>query len=359
MISVGDAPILRSVGRALPPHRVDQEEVIAALRGLWAGRHHNVERLADLHRAARVDTRYLALPIREYERLGSFAAANARWQEIAVELGARAIGDALERAGLAAEDVDHLFFLTTTGIATPSIDARLVEAVGLRRDVVRSPLFGLGCVGGVAGTIRAADWVRAYPDRVAVVLSVELCSLTLQQDDLSIANVIASGLFGDGAAAAVIAGAARGPGSGDGPRIAASAARLYDGTSRVMGWDVVDSGFRVILASEVPRVIRAHLGEDVDRFLGSRGLDRGRIRHWVAHPGGPRVLEAIAAGLGVGDDRLERSWRSMARVGNLSSASALFVYGEFVDDAAARPGDLGVLCAMGPGFCSELALLVW
>jgi alkylresorcinol/alkylpyrone synthase len=355
-VAPGTDPILRAVGRALPPHRADQETIIGALRGLWADRHHNVDRLAELHRAARVEERHLALPLDEYRQLGSFAEANRRWTELAVELGAAAIEDALRRAGLTAADVDHLLFVTTTGVATPSIDARLAGRIGARPDLLRTPIFGLGCAAGVAGTARAADYLRAYPDRVAVVLSVELCSLTLQQDDLSVANVIATGLFGDGAAAVVLAGAARG---GDGPRLVASAARLYEGTDQVMGWQVVDSGFRVLLAAEVPRLIRAHIAEDVDGFLAGRGLERAAIRHWIAHPGGPRVLEAVQAALALPAPALARSWRSLARVGNLSSASALFVLAEHLDDAAPVPGDLGVLLAMGPGFAAELALLAW
>jgi alkylresorcinol/alkylpyrone synthase len=243
--------------------------------------------------------------------------------------------------------------VTTTGVAGPSIDATLVNRLGMRLDVRRSPIFGLGCAGGVGALTRAADVLRARPGEVAVVLAVELCSLTLQRDDLSIANVIAAGLFGDGAAAVVLAG------GGEGPRLTAARSVLYPGTEKVMGWDVVDSGFRVVLSSEVPKLIREHLGEDVDNFLATCGLSHDRIDHWLPHPGGPKVLEAIQEALGLDADDVAVSWRSMESHGNLSSASALFVLGEHLDRGLALPGDIALLAAMGPGFSAELALLEW
>ncbi len=349
-------PRIRAVARALPPHYADQETLIAAFRHAWAGAHFNVERLAELHRAVQVKGRYLALPIGEYPGLVSFAARNEAWRRCAVEIGAQAVGEALRSAGLAPHDVDHLFFVTTTGLATPSVDALLVNRLGLRTDVRRSPLFGLGCAGGAAALGRAADWLASAPGGVAVVLSVELCSLTLQREDLSIPNIIASGLFGDGAAAAVLTGPSR---SDDGPRVVASASSFYRDTERVMGWDIVDSGFKIVLSASVPDVVRARVGGDVDRFLARHGRSRADIRHWLAHTGGPRVLHAFEDALGLPPAALARSHRSLAEVGNLSSAAVLFVLGELLESGEARPGDLGLLAAMGPGFCAELVLLRW
>jgi alkylresorcinol/alkylpyrone synthase len=345
-----------AVGRALPKNYLDQQALIAALRGLWAAKHFNVERLDDLHRAVQVSGRHLALPLEGYARLDSFAKCNDAWIEAAQELGAAALRDGLARAGLAPGDVDHLFFVTVTGIATPSLDARLVNRLGMKASVKRTPIFGLGCVAGAAGTARAADYLRAYPGEVAVLLSVELCSLTLQREDLSIPNIVASGLFGDGAAAVVMTGGGR---AGAGPRAAATRSVFYPGTERVMGWDVVDSGFKVVLSAQVPTIVRDHVREDVDLFLRDHGLARRDIRHWIAHTGGPKVLQAFEGALEVPAGALARSWRSLRDVGNLSSASVLFVLGDLLDDAEARPGDLGLMIAMGPGFCSEIVLLAW
>jgi alkylresorcinol/alkylpyrone synthase len=350
------APRVSAVGRALPRNHLDQEQLIAALRGLWAARHYNVDRLEDLHRAVQVSGRYLALPLEGYAGLDSFARCNDAWIAAAQELGEAALRDGLQRAGLSPADVGHLFFVTVTGVATPSIDARLVNRLGLPAAIKRTPIFGLGCVGGAAGVARAHDYLRAYPDEVAVMLSVELCSLTLQREDLSVANVIASGLFGDGAAAVVMTGAAR---PARGPRVVATRSVFYPDSERVMGWDVVDSGFKVVLSARVPDIVRATLGNDVDGFLAAHGLARGDVRHWIAHTGGPKVLQAFEDALALPADALARSWRSLRDVGNLSSASVLFVLADLLEEAAPRPGELGLMVAMGPGFCAELVLLAW
>jgi len=303
-----------------------------------------------------VGGRHLALPLERYEELDSFAARNDAWIAAAVELGKTALEQALQRADLRPQDLDHLYFVTVTGLSTPSVDARLVNRMGLRADLKRVPIFGLGCVAGAAGLARASDAVRAFPGQVAAILAVELCSLTLQREDLSIANIIASGLFGDGAAAALIGGGDR---PGRGPRILATRSIFYPDTERVMGWDVVDSGFKVVLSPQVPQLVRERVRSDVDAFLGAQGVKRADVRHWICHTGGPRVLEAFEDALELPRDALRRTWDSLREVGNLSSASVLFVFRDLLDSGEARPGDLGLLIAMGPGFCSELVLLRW
>jgi alkylresorcinol/alkylpyrone synthase len=354
------SPLIRAVGRALPKHYADQETLIAAFRDAWAGAHFNVERLEELHRAVQVSGRHLAVPIEQYKELASFARRNEVWVEVAVELGEAAVRDALRHAALEPRDVGHLFFVTTTGIATPSIDARLVNKLGLSPGVRRTPIFGLGCAAGAAGIARAADYLRAFPEQVAVLLSVELCSLTLQRDDFSIPNIISSGLFGDGAAAVVLTGATHDAlGGFAGPRVTATGSVFYRDTERVMGWDIVDTGFKVVLSAKVPDVVNEHVRRDVDTFLAAHGLDRSRIRHWIAHTGGPKVLKAFEGALELPADALARSWKSLRETGNLSSASVLFVLGELLDSDDATEGDLGLLMSMGPGFFSELVLLQW
>lgn len=324
---------------------------------MWSKEHFNIGRLEDLHRSVQVGGRHLALPIAEYDALTTFQARNDAWVRCAVEIGADAVSQVLSQAGLTARDVDHVFFVTVTGLATPSIDARLVNRLGFRTDVKRTPIFGLGCVAGAAGVARVSDYLRAYPKQTALLLSVELCSLTLQRTDVSIANIIASGLFGDGAAAVVMRGAD--VAGARGPAVVATESVFYPNTERIMGWDFVDSGFKIVLSSKVPELVTNNIRGNVDGFLSKHGLKRSDIKHWVAHTGGPKVLEAFETALELPKAALARSWASLREVGNLSSSSVLFVMSQVLEANEAKPGDYGVLMAMGPGFCAELVLLKW
>jgi alkylresorcinol/alkylpyrone synthase len=291
-----------------------------------------------------------------YPGLATWGQANEVWIRTAEELGHQAICQALTRAGLGAPDIGALFFVSITGISSPSIDARLVNRTGLSPNIRRIPIFGLGCVGGAAGIARAADYVRAYPRQVAVLLSVELCSLTWQRDDLSMANLISCALFGDGAAAVLIAGSERGL---SGPEIVATRSTFYPDTQEVMGWDVSEKGFRIVLSPQVPDVVREHLGKDADAFLAEHDLTRSDIGCWIVHTGGPKVLEAAEAALGLQPRELAVSWDCLRKTGNLSSASVLLVLEEIMTRRRPEPGTWSVLAAMGPGFCSELVLLRW
>ena len=353
------------MGRAFPRHYYDQQKLFEALRRHWLREHWNPERLERLHRNVRVSGRHLALPLEEYEALETWGRANDAWIRVGLEVGAEAIEDALARAGLGVEQVDCLLSVTVTGVATPSLDARLMNRLGLRADLKRVPIFGLGCVAGAAGIARAADYARAYPRQVAVLLSVELCSLTVQTADLSIPNLIATGLFGDGAAAVVVAGAevelAARPAPGverePGPEILGTRSVFYPDTERVMGWDISERGFGIVLSAEVPEMVSRHLRRDVDRFLADHGVDRSEIASWICHPGGPKVLTAMEHSLDLPEGALDVTWRSLEEVGNLSSTSVLLVLRDTLETHRPSPGSLGVLLAMGPGFCSELVLL--
>lgn len=344
-----------AVASAFPRHYYPQEVLIAALREHWKERYFNVERIEQLHRNVLVGGRYLALPLESYVELKSFGQANDAFLKVALELGEAASSRALERANCKPEDIGAFLSTTVTGLATPSLEARLMNRIPFSPSLKRMPLFGLGCLAGAAGLARAADYVRAYPQERAMLLSVELCSLTLQREDLSIANLIASGLFGDGAACAVVAGAEV---PGKGPKIVATTSAFYPNSERVMGWDISERGFKVVLSPQVPEMVRRYLRSDVDRFLGQLGLKRPEIQLWLAHPGGPRVLEAMEEALELPRAALERSWRTLREVGNLSSTSVLLVLEEVLAEPPA-PGTLGLLLALGPGFCSELVLLEW
>jgi alkylresorcinol/alkylpyrone synthase len=347
--------IIASLGRALPRHYYDQATLTAYLERLWGDRPAVAARVRALHDSVRVRGRHLALPLEAYADLATFGRSNDAWIAAALELGERAVRDALARAGLAPRDVDAFFFSTVTGVASPSIDARLVNRLPLRPDVKRVPMFGLGCVAGAAAVARAADYVRGHPEHVALVLTVELCSLTLQRDDVSIANLISTGLFGDGACAAVVAGSARRCG---GPRIVATRSVFYPDTEDVMGWRIGENGFGIVLSTAVPTIARERLGDDVDGFLRDHGLSRRDISRWICHPGGPKVLTALQEALALTSEDLAVSWRNLAERGNLSSASVLLILADTLESPPPA-GSHGLMLAMGPGFCSELLLLRW
>jgi alkylresorcinol/alkylpyrone synthase len=347
---------IAAAASAFPPHRYDQQTIVRALQSVWHDKLPRPELLERLHRNTGVSQRHLVLPLPQYLSLDTWGKANDVWIEAAQELGSTAICRAITPLGLTPRDIDALFFVTVTGVASPSIDARLVNRMGLSPRIKRNPIFGLGCVAGVAGVARAADYVRAFPDHIAVLLSVEICSLTVQRDDVSVANLISTGLFGDGAAAVVLAGSETGL---DGPRVVDTRSTFYPHTERVMGWDISERGFQIVLSPEVPQVIEKHLRADADGFLADHGLTRKDISSWIIHTGGPKVLDAMASALELKDGELEASWKCLDRVGNLSSASVLVVLEDFLANRRGEPGTYGLMAAMGPGFCSELVLVRW
>lgn len=354
---------IAAVRASFPQNRYPQAELTDLVARICLPEGADRRLLDRLHRAAGVEFRNLALPIEQYEKLEGFGAANEAFVTTAVDLGVRSVGEALEEAGVAPDEVDLIMFTSVTGVAAPSVDARLVGRLGLRPDVKRVPVFGLGCVAGAAGLARLHDYLRGWPDHVAVLLSVELCSLTVQRGDASPANLVASALFGDGAAAVVACGGGRRPGRQEvmaqRPEVLATRSHLYPASEHVMGWQVRDSGFGVLLDAGVPDVVRSHLAEDVHGFLADHGLTADEMAVWVCHPGGPKVLEAVADALALPSGALELTWRSLAANGNLSSSSVLHVLADTLALRRPGPGAYGLLIAMGPGFCSELVLLRW
>lgn len=357
-----------AVAPVLPDHAYPQDRIADELGSILTSDPARRSLLLRLHGSAGIETRHLAVPLERYRSLGSFDETNALALETGLDLAARAVHDALAAAGLEPHDVDHLLLTTVTAVGAPSIDAMLVDRAGLRPDVTRLPSFGLGCAGGAAGLARVHDHLLGHPDQVALLVSVELCSLTLQRDDDSTANLVASGLFGDGGAAVVLAGARRtaprGAGAAvrdawaAGPRVVGSRSMLYPGSADALGWKVGSSGLRIVLSGGLPEAVRAHVADDVKALLTAHGAVPDEVARWVVHPGGPKILEAVQDALDLPADALALSWANLARAGNLSSASVLHVLADTVR-AGAAPGSLAVLAAFGPGVGAELVTLRW
>ncbi|PZR55199.1 type III polyketide synthase [Xylanimonas oleitrophica] len=351
-----------AVAPVLPEHVHAQEEISAVLAPMLAGSPARAELLRRLHSSSGVRRRHLVQPLEEYAATTTFGAANAVFLREGTALAERASRQALTAAGLVPGDVDHVFSTSVTGIGAPSLDVLLAERLGLRADVRRTPSFGLGCAGGAGGLARVHDYLAGHPRGVALLVSVELCSLTLQQGDGSTANMVASGLFGDGAAAVVVVGdehplAGR---AGHGARTATvvgTRSCLYPGTAGELGWEVRDSGFGIVLSARLPELLGAHLLGDVKGLLAEHGLTPGQVPTWVVHPGGPRVLDAVRDALGLTEADLRESRTSLATAGNLSSASVLDVLARTLAGSQAPPGSPAVLMAFGPGVATEMVLM--
>ena len=346
---------IAAVAPVLPAYAYTQAEITAELAPLISAAPARRAVLERMHAASGIATRHTALPLERYRDLGDFRASNDLFIEVATDLAERALREALAAVGLEPPDVDFVMFTSVTGIAAPSVDALLVSRLGLRPDVKRMPSFGLGCVGGAAGLARVNDYLVGHPDQVGVLLSVELCSLTLQRDDETMANFVATGLFGDGAAAVVLVGENR---AEPGPRIVDTRSSFFPDTREVIGWNIGSTGFEIVLTAGVAEVIERHFPAEVAAFLADHELTVGDVAAWIAHPGGPKVLEAFAHALDLPRDRFDASWATLDRVGNLSSAAVLHVLADTIN-AGVTPGGSGLLFALGPGVSAEFVLVQW
>jgi alkylresorcinol/alkylpyrone synthase len=350
---------IAAVCPALPVHRHQQADLAAAAAELCTLPEKRRGLLERLYANAGVRTRHTVLPLADYKRLDGLGSANDVYIEHATDLGSQAVAAALDQAGIRPQDVDLFVATSVTGVAVPSLDARLVPLLGMRPDVKRVPMFGLGCVAGAAGLARIHDYLRAWPEHTAVLLAVELCSLSVPLAEPTPADLVGSALFGDGASAVVVRGAACPDGDRHAgrPRIVATRSELCPGTQDVLGWRLGANGFRIVLSAALADVLEQELGGVVERFLGDHGLAVSDVGTWVVHPGGPKVIDAVRDALDLTEDRVATARDSLAEVGNLSSASVLHVLEDMLRERPPPPGSHGLLMAMGPGFCSELVLL--
>ncbi len=346
-------PRLLSVATALPPNRFDQDETLAVARAVFAPRLRDFDRLAPVFANTGIRTRHAVCPLGWYLEPHGWAERAAIFERAALELLEEAAGKALAAADLRPADVDAIVCVTTTGIATPSLEALLLDRMGFRPDTARLPIFGLGCAGGVLGLARAGMMARAMPGRTVLFLVVELCTLAHRPEEATPTNVVASALFADGAAAAVIRMDCNDDHGGQ-PLLTASAEHTWPGTRRIMGWRIDEQGFGVVFSQDIPALIRERMPPVLDDFLDRQAMARTDLTGLVCHPGGAKVLQALAEVLAPASAGLEESWAVLRECGNMSAASVLFVLERRLRAGAKGPH---LMVALGPGFTAALALL--
>ena len=336
-----------SVATALPPYRIGQNEVKEFARGMFSGAYGDFERLLKVFDNTNIDERYFCVPPAWFEKDHGFTEKNALYVEHALDLSEKAARRALDRAGAKPEDVGGIFFVSTTGLSTPSLDSKLIYRLGLSEHTRRLPIWGLGCAAGVAGLARSADHARLYAGELSLLVGVELCGLTFQRGDLSKANLVATSLFADGAAAALIGSGA------EGPELIGSHSTIWPGSEDVMGWDLVETGFKVKISRSIPTLVRRRMSEDLLRACASAGISQEDIEHYLFHPGGTRVLDALEEVLGLEPGALVLPREVLRECGNMSSVTVMFVLERFLHNHEFATGEYGVLSALGPGFSAE------
>ncbi|MBM3601295.1 MAG: type III polyketide synthase [Alphaproteobacteria bacterium] len=339
---------LQGLATALPPHRARQADVVAMARELFKARGGDFERFKPVYDNAGVQERHLAVPLDWYAHPHGWAETSQRYVDAGCGLLEQAARSALARSRLGVQDIDTIVTVSTTGIATPSLDAHLVNRLRLRRDVERLPIFGLGCAGGVVGLSRGIALARSRPGTRVLVLVVELCGLTFRLSDQSNANIVATALFGDGAAAAIVSTDA------DGPIFGPAGEYTWPDSLDVMGWRIEDDGFGVVFSRDIPVLVQTQLRSATETFLGVHGRTLADIDSFVCHPGGTKVVAALERAYGLPDNHLKHARAVLARAGNMSAATVLFVLESALE---AGDGPRHMLTALGPGFTAAFLLM--
>jgi alkylresorcinol/alkylpyrone synthase len=345
-------PYIVSTGIAKAPYEYQQKDILPIVRDMFSDRFPDIDRLLRIFENTQIDTRRFCIPLEHFAETIDFKRKNQLYIDNAVKLGMDALKDCLEQVQLSLNEVHHLFFISTTGLATPSIDARILNELDAHPHIKRTPIWGLGCAGGAAGLSRAYDYVQAHPDELAIVVAVELCGLTFQRDDKTKSNLVATSLFADGAAAVLVAGD-RASIKGK-LKIKGTMSTLLKDSYDVMGWDFSSSGFHVIFSRDIPTLVKRELPKTIRKFINVYRLNE--IDHFVIHPGGKKVLEAYQESLSIPVEKLRLAEQILRENGNMSSCTVLFVLDRFLKNEPIQRGEATLISALGPGFSSELIL---
>jgi alkylresorcinol/alkylpyrone synthase len=314
----------------------------------------DLDRLLPLFDSAGINSRYFSVPLEWFGQNHQLDEKNGVYIQAATDLGAQASREVMARAGVRPDDIDYIIYVNTTGLATPSIDARLINVLGLRRNTRRTPIWGLGCAGGAAGLAHAYHYLLGHPRHRVLLVAVELCGLTFMHDDYSKSNLVACALFGEGAAAALVCGDDV---EADGLEILATQSTFYPDSLNVMGWNIVSRGMQVVFDKRIPDIVAEHARSELDQFLSDHQLAMTDVKHYLYHPGGTRVVDAYESAYGVNGDSFMLSREILRDFGNMSSVTVLFVVARYMEKPDARGLGYAVVSALGPGFCSESLLV--
>jgi alkylresorcinol/alkylpyrone synthase len=344
------------VTTAAPSHRVTQHEVRDFICSLFAGSDLPVDRLVPVFENSGIGCRQFSAPLEWYSESHTFAERNRIYVETALDLSEQAVADVCSATGIAPSRVDHIFFVSSTGLSTPSLDAYLLNRVDFQESIRRTPIWGLGCAGGVGGLSRAHDWLKGHPEGCALVVAVELCTLTFLKDDLSKRNFVATALFGDGCGAAILVGDAFEGASKRSLHIDATHAVTWRDSLDVMGWNLQEEGLKVVFSKSIPDIVRRRARSSIEAFLDGFSLSINDMDAFLAHPGGMKVIAAYQEALGLSENALMHTRAVLQSNGNMSSATVFFVLKRYLEASSYRPGERVLSCALGPGFSSEMFL---
>lgn len=347
-------PRIAAVATALPPHQIKQAEARAFAASHFRSQRRDVERLLSVFENSGIETRYLCVPTDWFSTPKTFEEKNALYIEWSTKLGAGVVRACLEQSGIPIERISHLIFVSSTGLATPSIDSRLINVLGLDAHVHRTPIWGLGCAGGAAGLSHAYRAALAAPRAVVMLVTVELCGLTFHFGDYSKSNFIATALFADGAAGVMVTGDEI---AAAGPEILGTRSTIWPDSLDVMGWNFDNAGMQVVFSRAIPGIVREKTQADMNDFLRPFGIGFDQVRHFIPHPGGAKVIDAYEATLGLDAPKVSPARAVLRDFGNMSAPTVLFVLENTLASGSVKPGDHAVLTALGPGFSSENLLL--
>jgi len=345
-------PTIQAIGTAVPHYALEQKEIKEFVASMFRSHVDHIDKLLPIFENSCVKVRYLSRPLEWYAAPHSFSEANQIFKEVALDLAEKAALQAITRGNIKPMDIGMVIFVTSTGIATPTLDAKLIERLGLSSHTRRLPIWGLGCGGGAAGLARANELAYSMPGKSILLVAVELCSLTFQKNDFSKSNIVGTSIFADGAAAVLITM------DGEGPAILGNHSTLFPNSEDIMGWELVETGLKVRFSRDIPSIVRRYLPDLLQEACGKWGIEQEKIAHYVVHPGGAKVLDAYSGSLNISKDQLSQAYKILIDYGNMSSASILFVLEKFMAETPAKD-EYGIMLALGPGFSAEQVLFKW